>query len=205
MKVDIQMVDGVAIITLAGELDSRGHHLLDKAIKDLISQDCFSVVLDLSTIRFLGNQTVSLLLSHLKDLRANHGDIKFLNPHRMLLQHLKKNRIAELFKIYSTQADAVKSFSKNATSEPAAASVSPDARPPERTSESLPVESESVRTESSQTKSAQARFDSGAILFANSCMLAAVVKILESKKLITSEEASDLLDYERLSLKGVSE
>ena len=207
MKVDVEMVDNVAVIILTGELDSRGHHLLDNAFKDLISQQCFNVILDLTSIRFFGNQTVSLLLSHMKDQRANQGDIKFLNPHRMLLSHLKKNRITELFKIFSTKAEAINSFTTDpppAPSSPPPSTQSAAARSQENAAVS-PVMSEPVQANADPNESIQSQFDSGAILFANSCMLAALIKVLEAKHLITTEEASDLMDYERLSLKGVSE
>jgi len=77
MKIETKIYGDVAVLSLLGELDSRGHQHLDKALKDAIDGRVFKVVLDLSSIRFMGQQTLSLLISHMKELRANGGDIRF--------------------------------------------------------------------------------------------------------------------------------
>ncbi len=206
MQIETKLYDDIVVLSLSGELDSRGHQQLDRTIKDLIDSRVFKVILDLFSIRFMGQQTISLLISHMKELRANGGDIRFLNPQRALMQYLKQNRVIELFKVYSTRAEAVDSFKINIE-------ASPESNQKNSAQDSRPVKdafsAKNDLTSGNQTSdigpSIKSRFETGEILYANSCMLATLIKILESQKVISSEEASELMNYESLSLKGVGE
>lgn len=209
MKIESKLFDDVAVLSLVGELDSRGHQQLDKTLKDLIEGRIYKLVLDLSVIRFMGQKTIGLLISHMKELRANGGDIRFLNPQRALMQYLKQNRVIELFQVFSTRAEALDSYKVNPAFSPSsspkagtAESFSPQpAASPSQNRSHAPGATDSIDTDSSL----KTRFETGEILYANSCMLATLIKMLEAKGMLSSEEAGDLMDYERLSLKGVDE
>ncbi len=201
MKINKEIINGIVFLTLLGELDSRGNQLLDKELKDLAKEGNYNVILDLSSIRFLGSQTLSLLLSNLKELRAGGGNIKFLNPQRAVLQYLKTNRIIELFEIFSSRADAIHSYqSPKYTSKNNSVSFTPTIQEQPTLSDSLPAKS--AEPASTDVKS---QFETGKILYANSCMLATLIKVLENKKIISTQEAKELMDYESLSIKGVTE
>ncbi|HOJ61286.1 MAG TPA: STAS domain-containing protein [bacterium] len=200
MKIDSRMIGDVMVLSLMGEIDSRGNQQLDKTLAEAADKGHYKIILDLSSIRFLGNQTLSLLLSHLKEFRGNRGDIKFLNPQRGLLQYLKQNRVIELFSIFSTRSEALAAF----TAAPGSETPAPSA---EERFAALGTSPAGLRTESPSAaaldKNLKSRFETGEILYANSCMLATLIKSLEAKGILTAEEASELLDYERLPLKGV--
>jgi len=201
MKIESKIYGDVAVLSLLGELDSRGHQHLDKALKDAIEGKIFKVVLDLSSIRFMGQQTLSLLISHMKELRANGGDIRFLNPQRSLMQYLKQNRVIELFQVYSTRSEALDSFRSANPAESTAAkdsAVSGGETAVKQTNDSTAGSFDI-------SPSVKSRFETGEVLYANSCMLATLIKMLETKGMLSPEEAGDLMDYERLSLKGVDE
>ena len=205
MKIELKLYGDVALFSLLGELDSRGHQQLDKSLKEAINERVFKIVLDLSQIRFMGQQTISLLLSHMKELRANGGDVRFLNPQRPLMQYLKQNRVVELFRVFSTRSEAVDSFKVNNPN---------DLLPVKESSDSMggeifiykPAEpSPSPDVTPSIKSDIKSRFETGEILYANSCMLATLIKMLEMKGMLSPDEAGDLMDYKRLSLKGVDE
>ncbi len=206
MKIESKLYGDVALLSLVGELDGRGHQQLDKALKDLIDTRIYKIIVDLSLVRFMGQQTISLLLSHMKELRANGGDIRFLTPQRALLLYLKQNRVMELFQIFSTRAEALESYKKSGTPE-----LSGVKKNEEIVTDPLPIpfpenpDISSTAPLPEKDSSMKSRFETGEILYANSCMLATLIKLLESKGMLTSEEASELMDYERLSLKGVIE
>ncbi|RJP21616.1 MAG: anti-sigma factor antagonist [Candidatus Omnitrophota bacterium] len=201
MKIHKDSITDISILTLVGELDSRGNQQLDKELKDCARQGCYKIILDVAAIRFLGSQTLSLLISNLKEMRAGGGNIKFLNPQRGVLQYLKTNRMIELFDFYVSRMEAVSSFQPAAPA--GKKSALPTMEPSGRDSCSSPtVPSESATTQSGEVKS---RFQTGEILYANSCMLATLIKLLETKGVLSVDEAGELMDYESLSLKGVAE
>ena len=205
MKIESKLFDDVAVLSLVGELDSRGHQQLDKTLRDLIDGNIFKVVLDLAVIRFMGQKTISLLISHMKELRANGGDVRFLNPQRALMQYLKQNRVIELFQVFSTRAEALESYKNPTSVQPASPAGSSNANVSAPSSDSSKQSGADTKSSAEVDPTMKSRFETGEILYANSCMLATLIKMLESKGMLTSEEAGDLMDYERLSLKGVGE
>lgn len=198
MKIVSEIFEDVCVITLTGELDSRANLLLDKSLRDLAHAGNYKMVLDVSAIRFMGNQTVSILLKNLKEYRAGGGDIKFLNPQRAVLQYLKSNRMFELFQIFSSRTEAVSSFKEAVP--PGKNTV--EASVPLNPSGSQPVSVSSTELSSGDLES---RFATGEILYANSCMIATLIKTLEQKGVISSQEALELLNTEQLPLKGETE
>jgi anti-anti-sigma factor len=196
MKIDTKMFSDVVVLNLIGELDSRGNQQLDKSLTELVRTKIFKVILDLTSIRFMGHQSISIIISHLKEFKANSGNIVFLNPQRMVLQHFKSNRIPEIIEIYSTRSEALKALGDTSGRQETGSTI------PDSPAKKPAALSEQSNEEITQLRS---RFETGEFLYANSCMLATLIKTLETKGILTSEEARELMDYERLSVKGVAE
>lgn len=171
MKIGTETVGTVTVLALAGELDSRGNQQLDRAIKEQIQASRFNLILDLTAIRFVGNQTVSLLVSNLKEIRSGGGDIKLLNLQKPVLSYLKQNRIAELFSIHTTRAEALRAFNP---AEPAEAGAAGTSRGPGR-------------------GGIEALFRSGDLIHGNNGMLAALINLLGEKGVLNPDETRELL------------
>jgi anti-anti-sigma factor len=195
MKIINDFYDDVCVITVAGEFDGRGNLQLDKSLKELAHSGNYKIVMDISAIRFMGNQTISILLSNLKEFRAGGGNIKVLNPQRPVLQYLKSNRMFELFEIYASRTEAVNSFQETS---PARKNASPSTTSPEQT---RPLEKSPAKSDDKE-ESLESRFATGEILYVNSCMLATLIKTLEQKGIISSEEALQLMNTDQTPLKG---
>lgn len=191
MKIEIKMLGDIAVISLTGEFDSRGNQQLDKTLEDMVRLKNFKLILDLSSIRFIGQQTIGIVISHLKEFRANRGNIVFLNPLKMVQQQLKSNRLAEIFEIYSTRSEAIKSFEILAKRIPTSSIAHPSA-----------VSAIPTANSDSDWKS---RFETGEVLYANSCMLAALVKTLHAKGILTVEEVNELIEFDWIQTKGEPE
>ncbi|MBZ0256340.1 STAS domain-containing protein [bacterium] len=231
MKIQTQQVGDVAVLSMSGDMDSRSNQLLDKNLKLLIQNNIFKVILDVSMLRFIGNQTISVLISNMKEMRAAGGNIKFLNPQRSVIDYLKQNRIFEIFEIYSSRAEAVKSYADVKTTVPAASKPAQDAPPPEAPSApgqpaqerqsaaqrssyivnhskketpKTPAETASAAAppkprSASEVQDMKHRFETDEIIYANSCMLVTLIKVLESKGILETDEAAGLLDHDMLT------
>ena len=189
MKIVSETIEDVNVLVLTGELDTRGNLVLDKVLKDLAQTGSYKAVLDLTAIRFMGNQTISILLSNLKEYRAGKGNIKMLNPQRTVFQYLKSHPMYELFQIYSSKTEAVMSFAKDIP--PGKVTVEIKSQTVDKEPAALPKE-----------ENLESKFATGEILFANSCMLATLIKTLEQKGILTSQEVFELLNPEQIPLKG---
>lgn len=230
MKIQTQQVGDVAVLSMSGDMDSRSNQLLDKHLKQLIQNNLFKVILDVSMLRFIGNQTISVLISNMKEMRAAGGNIKFLNPQRSVIDYLKQNRIFEIFEIYSSRAEAVKSYADVKTAAPAAskpAQNAPNAEVPstpgqpaqarqsaaqrstyivnntkptvEKPAETAPTATAPKPISASEAQDIKHRFETDEIIYANSCMLVTLIKVLESKGILETDEAAGLLDHDMLT------
>ncbi|MGI6457863.1 MAG: STAS domain-containing protein [bacterium] len=189
MKIEQESIGDLVILTLSGELDSRGNHLLNRTLHELADHRMYKVILDISMIRFVGNQTISILLSNLKEMRAGGGDIKILNAQKSVLQYLKQNRMIQLFHFFTTRSEAIRDFeSSSFNAQPA--NSSPAEFPYQ------PITDKPV-SETLSRENIKSHFETGEILYANSCILAALIRRLQDKGVLTAEEASELLEYEK--------
>jgi len=70
-KVSEVRVDGVIDTTTAGELE--------QVVDSLLKRERYRVVLDLAGVDYISSAGWGIFISHIKEVRANHGDIKLSN------------------------------------------------------------------------------------------------------------------------------
>ncbi|MFD1206434.1 MULTISPECIES: anti-sigma factor antagonist [Sporosarcina] len=78
---DIKQIDGIIVITLAGELDNHEAN----RIRTMISSSIFSgqvnaVIWDLGRLGFMDSAGVGLILGRMRDLAPYNGETIILNP-----------------------------------------------------------------------------------------------------------------------------
>lgn len=193
MKIQTEMMGNVAILTLSGDIDSRSNQHVDQAIREVTSAGIYKVVMDVAGMRFMGNQLISKLVSNLKELRAGGGDIKLVNPQRAVAQYLKQNRLFEIFDIFSSRIEAVRSFAS-----PEDADSKANAEPVIQSSDKTGSTVTAMPSATAQLN--KNHFETGEVLYANSCMLATLIRMLESKNIISPEEANELIEFGALSV-----
>ncbi|MFS0687957.1 anti-sigma factor antagonist [Sporosarcina sp. Marseille-Q4943] len=78
---DINQIDGIVVVTLAGELDN----LEANRIRSTISSSIFTgkvkgIVWDLSRLGFMDSAGIGLILGRMRDLAPFNGETLILNP-----------------------------------------------------------------------------------------------------------------------------
>lgn len=199
MKIQTETVGGVAIMRIVGEFDSRSNTQIDTAIKDLSYTGSNFIVIDLAMVRFMGIQTLNVIISNLKEVRAGGGDIRFLNPHKRVVDYLKQNRLFEIFQIFTTRREAVESFGPPEEKKSARDRVQVDKDASVISDESSSASGSSSGAGAAASPESQVDFESGSVLFANSCMIASTIHLLKNKGVLTEEEADTLLGYDSLA------
>lgn len=119
-----------------------------------------------------------------------------------MIDYLKQNRLFEIFKIFTSRREAVDSFLTGDPSGPKAVPiVEPEPESPRKTllNNSQPQAASDSKDHAAQQEN-HADFESGSMLFANSCMLASMIHLLQKKGVITEDEAETLLGYDSLSI-----
>lgn len=110
MQMTAEMIDGVAIVTLVNEsLDAESSKAFKQDMEAHMGPGA-QVVLDLSNVAFVDSAGLGSILSCLRKLNAQDGDLKLSNmsaPVRSMFELVRMHRVVE---IHNTREDAIRAF-----------------------------------------------------------------------------------------------
>ena len=113
MQTPREQVGDVTVVAInEDQLDASNAEDFRREMQPVL-QDSRKLVLDLARVRFVDSRGCGAILSCLKQLTANQGDLKLceVNPHvRTVFDLIRLHRICE---ILPTRDDAVRAFQKN--------------------------------------------------------------------------------------------
>ena len=101
-KVSEVRVDGVIDTTTAGELE--------EVIDSLLKRDRFRVVLDLAGVDYISSAGWGIFISHIKEVRANDGDIKLANMITNVYEIYELLEFDKVLKVYNSVDAAREDF-----------------------------------------------------------------------------------------------
>jgi anti-sigma B factor antagonist len=113
MQIPREQVGDVTVVAINEEQLDAGNAEDFRREMAPVLQDSRKLVLDLARVRFVDSRGCGAILSCLKQLSANQGDLKLceVNPHvRTVFDLIRLHRICE---ILPTREDAVRAFQKN--------------------------------------------------------------------------------------------
>src|SRR5258708_31569060 len=70
---------GITVVTLEGVLDINNVDSLENVLRDLLTKRQYRIVLNLEKLTYLSSAGIGVLLSSIKEVRKNGGDIKISN------------------------------------------------------------------------------------------------------------------------------
>lgn len=110
MKVTLEVIDNVAVLVLPGEnLDAGNVKEFKRDILPALDGQS-KVILDMSELKFVDSSGLGAILSCLRQLNANGGELKLcqmLKPVRALFELVRMHRI---FDLYNTREEALVAF-----------------------------------------------------------------------------------------------
>jgi anti-anti-sigma factor len=109
MEIVSDRTDDILMISLKGRLDAFGASQLDEAVKKSIEDDDFCIVIDMGGVSYLSSGGIRILLAAEKVLKKRGGGVHLCNVHSYPLKVLEMAGFAQVFSIYSTREDAIKS------------------------------------------------------------------------------------------------
>ncbi|MGO8881142.1 MAG: STAS domain-containing protein [Desulfomonilaceae bacterium] len=108
MKVEKR--DGVTILITEERLDSLDGPKLKEAVKELAQEPSLKLVIDMERTLFLDSEGCAGLVSSLRTLANNHGDMKIARPTPRVYEIFQLTRLHRVFEIYDSVESTVKSF-----------------------------------------------------------------------------------------------
>jgi anti-anti-sigma factor len=107
---DRKVVQRVAVIDVAGDIDFREMTAIKNAISSLIAKDQIKVILNLRSVDYINYLSIGVLIDRLQLLRSLHGDLKLSGMSGYLRDIFRTVGVDRLFENYPSLDDAVQSF-----------------------------------------------------------------------------------------------
>jgi anti-sigma B factor antagonist len=113
-----QLEGGGYVISLAGEVDLYTAPEFKAQLLDVIGQGTKHVIVDFTDTTFIDSTTLGVLVSGVKRLRSNDGELSLVCDDRNITKIFEITGLDRVFTIHPTRAEAVEQLT--ATGGPAA-------------------------------------------------------------------------------------
>src|SRR3989339_26078 len=102
----------VFVLSLNGSIDAYNSELLAQKLESVFSRMRFQIIVDCRELLFISSSGMGVFLSIEDQLLQNNGGLKFINVSEKILNVFQKVGIADIFKIYDREADALQDLEK---------------------------------------------------------------------------------------------
>lgn len=110
MEINQTKIDDVPIVSVSGRIDGTTSKDLETILNELIDQDMSKIVLDLEGVVYISSVGLRVLLSALKKVRPNKGDVKLVSLQPFVREVFEITGFTKLFTIYPSRGDALGCF-----------------------------------------------------------------------------------------------
>ena len=111
MKTEVQHENNSTIVAVSGNVDALTAPELAKAIVDQISEGHVNLVVNLIGVEFMSSAGLRTLLGAVKEARSQGGDLRITSTNPGIDKVLKMSGFHNIAKVFSSQDEAVASFS----------------------------------------------------------------------------------------------
>ena len=110
MEIYKEINDEVAVLKLEGRLDAVSSKNLKDAVNELLKENKKSIVLDMLKVDFIDSSGLGSLVSCLKAVNKEHGDIRLSSLQDQVRSILELTRLYRVFQIFDDTDSAIKSY-----------------------------------------------------------------------------------------------
>jgi anti-anti-sigma factor len=100
----------VSIVKLEGSLDINNVEEFERTLEKLFKERRYKIVLNLEKLTYISSAGIGVLMSIIKEVRKNRGDIKIANVVTDVYKVFDLLELPGIFHILKTEQDAVNSF-----------------------------------------------------------------------------------------------
>ena len=103
-------LNNITIISVFGRIDNSSRGKLDEHLKKQVQNGNVNLILDFKNVDFTDADSLRVLLSSIKQTRANGGDIFIVNASPILKDILITSGFSNQFQIFADIDTALKNF-----------------------------------------------------------------------------------------------
>ncbi|MBL8154963.1 MAG: STAS domain-containing protein [Anaerolineae bacterium] len=109
MNIHVSTQPNVAVIEVAGRIDSNNANQFGDALSGVISQGQNQLVLDLAGVDYMSSAGLREIVAAAKKLQ-DKGELRLAQPSERVREVLEMTGLDSVFQIFPSQAEAVSSF-----------------------------------------------------------------------------------------------
>lgn len=110
MKIEVQSLKRVELITVSGRIDSSNAGDFDEALKKLTEDGEYQLVLNMSGVEYTSSAGLRALVATLRECKKHNGDLRISAPSAKVLEVLDLAGLTSLFQVFDDDTSAVGSF-----------------------------------------------------------------------------------------------
>jgi len=115
MRTAVRSVGDITVIDVSGRITlGEGNVILREMVRELADKGQRNVVLNLAEVQYVDSSGIGELVKTHTTLRNQGGHLKLANLHKRVHDLLQMTRLASVFDIHGSEAEACNSFSKAA-------------------------------------------------------------------------------------------
>lgn len=114
MELEHRIVDGVAVISVSGEMRGDPEHdqQLQSMVKHLLADGVLDAVLELSQVRWINSSGLGQILAMFDTLRKGGGSLRMARPNERIAKVLETTRFTKVIPTFDSEDEAVSSLRK---------------------------------------------------------------------------------------------
>lgn len=110
LEINVSEMKRVQLLQIAGRVDTLSADELHAALARAIDEGRTNLVVDLQGVEYMSSAGLRELVSALKQVNKLNGDLRIAQPSPKVMEVLELAGLDTIFKIYTTQVEAVGSF-----------------------------------------------------------------------------------------------
>ena len=103
--------ENVTVLDISGELDAHTASHLETALKSLIEDESYSIIVNCSKLDYIASAGLGVFMAYIEDVRDLGGDIKLTNMNDRVYNVFDLLGFPTLYDILEDESEAIESFS----------------------------------------------------------------------------------------------
>lgn len=110
IEINVADKEQVTLVEVSGRVDSMNANQFGDALNTQIDAGKVRLVLDLSSVEYMSSAGLREIVTTLKKAKKAQGDLRLAQPSQRVREVLEMAGLDTIFRIYSTQSEAVGSY-----------------------------------------------------------------------------------------------
>lgn len=108
LEIDTHILpDQIALVHLKGEIDLHTCSLLRDALRELIEQGCYRIVINLAEVPYLDSAALGVLVDAVRRVREHEGGISLVQTTPFVRRAFEITRLVKIFQLYDDNEAAL--------------------------------------------------------------------------------------------------